>query len=413
MTKKSDNRILIENFAALTITQVISYVIPLISLPYLSRVLGAEKFGLVFWAQAMIQYFIIITDYGFGLSAVKEISINRNDKNKINQIFNSIMSIKFILILFCLIIMTVLVFSIPKFYHEWLLFYLTFFMVIGNAFYPIWFFQGIEHMKYITLLNVLAKSIFLILIFVFVKSPEDYILVAILNSLGFMIAGIIGIYIACKRFDLKIIIPSKIEIVHQFKYSSEFFLSRIAATGSTNTNSFIIGLITNPVSVAYYTAAEKIYYALVGLSVPISQVLYPYIAKNKNIKKFKKIFYPTVIILFLTTLFILINAEFFVKLFYGEGLIEAYKVLQIFCVTLLFSFVSAMVGYPLLAAMNHAKEANSSILMGVVFHICSLFILLTLNQLNIYKVAILTILTEGLILLYRVLAIKKYKLWSK
>ena len=133
MQRKTEIKQLTENFVAIALTQIISYVIPLISLPYLARVLGAEKFGLVYWAQSLITYFCIITDFGFGLSAVKEISIHRNDHDKINQIFSSILFVKLCLIFICFIILTVLIIFIPKFNNEMLLFYLTFFMVIGNA----------------------------------------------------------------------------------------------------------------------------------------------------------------------------------------------------------------------------------------------------------------------------------------
>ena len=75
MKSKSDKRVLIENTISIAITQILTYVMPLISLPYLSRVLGVEKFGLVFWAQACIQYFMLITEYGFNWSASIEISI--------------------------------------------------------------------------------------------------------------------------------------------------------------------------------------------------------------------------------------------------------------------------------------------------------------------------------------------------
>lgn len=410
---KGDNRVLTENFISLALTQAISYIIPLISLPYLARVLSAEKFGLVFWAQATIQYFIILTDFGFGLSAVREISIYRDDRDKINQIFNSIMIVKICLILLSFIILNLFIFLVPKFYNEWLLFYLTFFMVIGNALYPVWFFQGIEHMKYITFLNILAKSLFLILIFIFIKQPSDYVLVAILNSLGAITAGIIGIYIANKRFGLKLLIPNKEEIIHQFKYSSEFFMSRIASVGYTNTNAFILGLVSNPLMVAYYTAAEKIYVAMFGLTAPFSQALYPFVAKKQDIRKYKQIFFSAVIFVILMSSFMFIFSKLTITLFYGSKLIPAYKILRIFCFTVLFSFISAMIGYPLLAAMGHTKEANFSIVFASVIHILILLFLMVFGKINIYILAYLTILAEALIVIYRVYYIKKYNLWSE
>ena len=413
MQRKTEIKQLTENFVAIALTQIISYVIPLISLPYLARVLGAEKFGLVYWAQSLITYFCIITDFGFGLSAVKEISIHRNDHDKINQIFSSILFVKLCLIFICFIILTVLIIFIPKFNNEMLLFYLTFFMVIGNAIYPMWFFQGIEHMKYITFLNILSKSIFLGLIFIFIHSPKDYNIVAFLNSMGFFVSGLIGICIACRKFKLKIIIPSKENVLYQFKYSSEFFMSRIAVAGFTNTNAFVLGLIANPISVAYYTAAEKIYNSMLSLSYPITQTLYPYISKFKDIRRYKKIFYPSIIFLICMCIFMFFCSKIFIQIFYGLELLPAYKILRFFCFTVFFTFVSSLVGYPLLAAMGYSKATNFSIVLGSIVHIIGLSILYAINHLNIYTIAFMTVVAAFVSMFYKIHAISKYSLWNE
>ena len=88
-------RNLLENFLSLGALQIVGYIIPLINLPYLSRILGVEKFGLVFFAFAFMQYFIMLTDYGFGLSATREIAINRHNSNNISNIFSAVTFIKF------------------------------------------------------------------------------------------------------------------------------------------------------------------------------------------------------------------------------------------------------------------------------------------------------------------------------
>ncbi len=408
---RSEKRVLTENFIAVGLTQIISYVIPLITLPYLARVLGAEKFGLVFWAQACVQYFIILTDFGFNLSAVKEISINRDNNERISEIFNSVLTAKFLLIILSLLLMTIIVFSFPKFRSEYLLFYLTFFMVIGNAIYPIWFFQGIEHMKYITFLNIVAKCIFLALILIFIKSPDDYMFVALLNSLGFIVAGILGLYFAIKRFGVKIFVPKVQSVIEQTKFSSEFFLSRVAVCAYSNTNAFVLGIIASPVIVGYYTAAEKIYQAMRSLCDPIAQVMYPHVAKEQNLKVFKKIFYPTMFFLGIMSITMFVFAKDFTLIFYGEQMLLSYKILRIFCVTLLFSFTLGLIGYPVLAGLGHSKEANYSIVVASVCHISMLLILLYFKSANIYTIALLTTAAEGLVLLYRIFAINKYKLW--
>lgn len=204
---KNEKKTLLENFLSLGALQIVSYVIPLISLPYLSRVLGVERFGVVFFAFAFMTYFIIFTDYGFGLSATREIAVNRHNKNNLSNIFSSVMFIKICLLLVSFAVLCIMITFIPKLQENWLVFLLSFLMVIGNAIYPVWFFQGVEKMKYITFLNILSKTIFLILIFIFVQKSDDYIIVPLLNSLGFLVSGIIGIYFVIKKLGAKLYIP--------------------------------------------------------------------------------------------------------------------------------------------------------------------------------------------------------------
>lgn len=138
-------------------------------------------------------------------------------------------------------------------------------------------------MKYITFLNILSKIIFLVLIFIFVKHESDYIIVPLLNSMGFLVSGVIGMYFANKNLGAKLYIPKWTAIKKQFKYSSEFFLSRVSVSAYTNTNTFCLGLIGSTVMVGYYVAAEKIYNAINGIQAPLGQALYPFVAKNKDI----------------------------------------------------------------------------------------------------------------------------------
>jgi len=109
---KSDTRErLIENFLSLSVLQIANYILPLITLPYLARVLGPEKFGLIAFSQAFIGYFMILTDYGFNLSATREIAIYRWNKEKVSEIFSSFVMIKFFLFLLALGIMSAIIFK--------------------------------------------------------------------------------------------------------------------------------------------------------------------------------------------------------------------------------------------------------------------------------------------------------------
>lgn len=404
------NKTLIENFLSLGVLQIVSYTLPLINLPYLSRVLGVEKFGIVFFAFAFMQYFIMLTDYGFGLSATREIAVNRHNKKNLSNIFSAVTFIKLFLLIVSFVILYLMILFIPKLQENWFVFMLSFLMVIGNAIYPVWFFQGMERMKYITFLNILAKLVFVLLVFIFVKKQEDYIIVPLFNSMGFLISGIIGMYFAIKNLGAKLYVPKMNSVKKQFKYSSEFFLSRVSVSAYTNTNSFCLGLIGSSIMVGYYVAAEKIYNAMNGVQIPLNQSLYPFVSKHKDIKTYKKWVLIALICNFFICAFIFWFAKEFITIFYGINMTEAYKILRIFCIVVLITFPSILMGYPLLGALGYTKIANGSVIAGSIIHILGLFILFIIGKMNIYSIALMVLITESTVFCVRAYFVWKYKL---
>lgn len=413
ITNTEDKKRLLSNFFSLSVLQALTYILPLLTLPYLVRVLGVDKFGLVMFAQAFIIFFNILVDFGFNLSATREIAVNRDDKEKVTEIFSSVMQIKFILIVISFLLLSIIVFSFEKFSNDWELYYFTFLMVIGQAFFPIWYFQGMEKMKYITIVNITSKFIFTIAIFIFVQDEANYILVPIFNGFGFIIGGLISLWIVYKEFNQSFIFQSFNNLIPYFRDSSRFFIANFSVTIYTSANAFILGLFTNNTMVGYYSIAEKLFMALKSLYQPVANTLYPYIAKERNIKLFKKIFYSVVVLnLVVIICFYFFGDYVFTLLFTQEIGIESIKVFHILLVANLIVVPSILIGYPFLGALGYAKYANMSVIYASFVHLSGLILLALTNNITIYNVAIMVIITQIVDFTYRFYGLYKHKLWN-
>lgn len=287
LTNTEDKKRLMSNFFSLSVLQGANYILPLITLPYLVRVLGVEYFGLLAFATATVTYFSILTDYGFNLTATKEISIHRDNKAKVIEIFSSVMTIKVILMFVSFLLLTILVFSFEKFSQDALVYFLTFGIVVGQVLFPVWFFQGMERMKYITYLNLAIRLIYTVAIFIFIHEASDFYLVPAITSFGYILVGIWSIMFIKKEFEISFKFQSLNIIKNHFKDGWDVFVSRIFVSLYTSINIFLLGLFSNNTVVGYYAIAERVVQVASGLFVPANQTIYPYMAKMFETNKDK------------------------------------------------------------------------------------------------------------------------------
>lgn len=275
-----DNKSLFNNFIALFILQLINYALPLIILPYLTQKLGPSNYGKVAWAQYAIQYLIIFTDYGFNFSATRLISINRDNKEYIQKIFNAVLFIKMGLLLLSYLLLFVFIQANSFGSQENQLLQISFLMVAGSVLAPLWFFQGVEKMKWVTIVNVVIKALLVIAVFVLVKNNSDVILTGGLLAGSQLLIGFCSLILALSIYRFKISIPSTSEIFFQFKEGWLVFLSTVFTSIYVTSNGFLLGEWTNDTAVGYYTPAEKIVRAATSFFNPVMLALYPFISKK-------------------------------------------------------------------------------------------------------------------------------------
>lgn len=375
------NKRLFSNIFSLGSLQIVNYILPLITVPYLVRVIGIENFGLLSFVTALTMYFLLLSDYGFNLSATKQISDNREDHDAYSKIFSEVLGVKIILIFISLIALSSLMYF-DYFNQNTLIYFLTFGMVVGQAFFPVWFFQGMEAMKYITITNVVSKIFFTLLIFAFINKEEDFWMVPLLTSLGFLSAGLYALFMAVYKYRIKILMPTEKGLKFQFKNGWHVFLSRIYVNLYTTTNIVLLGLLTNNTVVGYYSIAEKILNAFSGLFSPVLQGFYPYLANlyNKSKDQFFELFNRlNLILLVLSTvvaLFAGLAADTIVLLITGE---RNENIVAIFTV-LAIAIIAAPFGPSLTNGMLVIKEdslfskiVRNSFLLNVIIILPAIF----------------------------------------
>ncbi|PTT05671.1 flippase, partial [Flavobacterium sp. HMWF030] len=344
------HKILASNFVYLSLLQGLNLVLPLITLPYLIRTLGVDYFGLLSFSFAFITYFQIITDYGFNSTGTRDISLATDDSEKQNLIFNQIMSAKLLLLVVSFVAMMSIVFLFEIFRTYWIVYLFSFGSVFGQAIFPVWYFQGIQKMKYITYLNLFTKVIFTIALFIFVKQKSDYYLVPVFNALGFITAGIFALFYIRKDFNIKFKIQPFSGIVEQLQKSKYVFLSELKISFFTNTNTLILGFLAGNQAVGYFSAAEKLVRAMGNLQTPISNTIFPYLSKEmmlnklQTIQKINKITVTGTILFSILILFCFCFAEPIIEIIYGKAMFASILIFRILLLVPLLSFLDTMYG---------------------------------------------------------------------
>lgn len=372
LTGTEEKKRLAGNIFSLGVLQGANYILPLLTLPYLVRVLGPEYFGLLAFATATIMYFMLITDYGFNLSATRQISIHRDNKDKVNEIFSAVMMIKSALMVISFSLMALLVFSFEKFSQHWEVYFITFAIVPGQVLFPIWLFQGMERMKYITYINIGAKIFFTVCIFIFVQEQADYLLVPLLTAMGFIVAGFLSLYLVMKVFNVRFSWQTTATLKCQLAEGWHVFFSSMAISLYTISTTFILGLYTNNTILGYFAAADKIIQAIKNIYQPISQAIYPLIGSKINENKqtglefTRKIMWVVNIGMFVISVLTFLLAEPIVNLLFSQQYEESALFLKVMAFLPFIVSLSNILGVQIMLNLGY-QQAFSRILVAAAF----------------------------------------------
>lgn len=371
---------LFKNFSFLAFIQGANFLLPLLVIPHLVKVLGIEKFGLVSFAQVIILYLVIFSEYAFNLTATKEVSENRDNPQQLTAIFNTVISSRLLLSFICLLIITLMVIVIPQFRKDWPLYLLSLSMVFGQAIVPIWFFLGIEQMKYITLVNLVSKLLFTLLTFVVISQPSDYIYANMLHGVGSMVAGVISFILVRKFYKIRFRISRFKDIKALLISTFPIFISHFATNIYMNINIVILNFVSTPEIVGMYSIAEKVFIAAKHLISVVFQTIYPFGCKLKlqSEQQFKVFFtkfaYSGATLFLLLGFFTFVFANQIIKILAGEEIFYCIHILK------LLSFVPFIIAinipaYQTALIYNLRKEFSIIMIFASVINVTANLVL--------------------------------------
>jgi len=403
-------KILLENFSFLSILQVSNLLIFLVITPYLFRVLGKEYYGMVIFAQTVATYFSILVNFGFTVTATRDISINRNNSRTVSEIISTVLTLKIIFFVLSMVILVFLLLTIPIFKSQPRLFLFSMLACLSDALFPIWYFQGIEKMKYISLINIFTRIFSAILIFFLVINPGDFIFVPLLLGSGYLLGALIGLWIVFYKHKHKFIFQTINNLKLSVKENFPMFISNISTQIYVNANKLISGSYLGMQELAIYDIADKITYLLKIPVVMIGQTLFPRVSHDRDIRFLKKAMRYVFIFIIVIYLVVFILSRPIINFFSGTINPEAENLLRLLSVSLLPICLGLFFAELLLIPFGKFIDYTRMRAFSLLLYLTIILLLFSFKQISLFQLAITIIVVETFVLFYSYYLCKKNKI---
>ena len=377
------NRKLLSNFIALGIVQCINLLIPLLVIPYVILKIGADMFGVISIAQVVMIYSAAIADWGFNISATRDIALYQDDRAKISRVFFTVLASKLIITAVLFILFIGLALFFPIFKNVLTIYTMGFTYVLGQALFVNWFFQGVERMHFIALATLVSRLLFVVLIFHFIHEKSDGIYFIFFLGVGNILAACLSIIAAISIYKLKFFFPSCSNIMFELKDGWKITLSNLSINTYLYCGIIILRIFTNDFIVGYYSIAERIYFAARQVLAIFSQVIYPPVCqlinkgKESGKKFFRQVYFPFFILTIAGCFMLFIFSDQITHIFLKHNLALPVLLLKS------LSFVPVIIclnipAYQLLLAFNRKKSYFSLLILASFINIVSNILLVNI-----------------------------------
>lgn len=261
-----------KNFAYKSVLTLSTYLINFITFPYVARVLGVERIGLVNFVDNTVNYFLLFATMGVGLLGVREIAAVKEDKKRRDQVYSNVLALNLLFTLVSLGIYLLCIATIPKLRQYDELFYIGTAKILFTVFLVEWYFTGVENFRYITLRSILIKVLYIISVFLFVRDTSDYRLYFILT------VGVVVLNALINQFYIRRFVRIRWRDIQLFKYLKQnvtLGIYTLMTSMYLTFNVMYLGLVSNNTEVGYYTTAFKLYSVVLGFFSAFTNVMLP------------------------------------------------------------------------------------------------------------------------------------------
>ncbi|WP_245393686.1 oligosaccharide flippase family protein [Allomeiothermus silvanus] len=396
----------VQNLLALYGVQFANYLLPLLTLPYLARVLGPEGWGSVAIVQSFAQYLSLLVEYGFNLSATREVARYRTDQTKLAELLAGVSGAKLILALLAILLTFLLSLWVDNLGRNPPLLWSGVFWAVAWAFSPIWFFQGLERLRLVAGLEVGTKLASLILIFALVREPSDAWKVLFLQGLSSALASGLALFWAYREVGFRW--AGWHIVLEALRSGWSLFFFRAAVSLYTVGNVFILGLFVAPHLVAYYAGAERLTKAFLGMLEPLNRTFFPRLSHlaRYSMRDAAWLASRVTVVMGLGGLIgaclVAILAPWIVKLLLGTGYEPAAPLMRILALLLPMIALSNALGIQWMLALGLDRPFNVVILMAGLLNLgLALVLVPRLAHVGMaYVVVLVEVFVTGGILFY-------------
>lgn len=355
--KSRDGKVLVSNFGYMMLLQVSGYLFPLLTIPYLARVIGVDGFGKIAFAAAIVLWFQTVTEWGFNYTATRDVAKNRNDSNKVAEIFSNVLWAKISLMLVSLVLLSTLTLSIPYFRENTNIIFLTFLIVPGQILFPEWFFQAMERMKYVTIFGVLAKGFFTISVFIFINEKNDVLLQPLFISLGYFISGLLAMYLIIVRWNIKIKPPRWKMIWSTIRNSRDVFINNMMPNFYNSLSTVLLGFYGGSISNGMLDAGRKFVEISQQFLALVSRVFFPLLSRKMNSHRIYAKIQISLSIMF--ALALIAFSPLLIAAFFTPEFEAATLVLQIMALSLVFTSLNNVYGTNYMIIQGYEKDLRN------------------------------------------------------